>query len=58
MTKTEKALLVMALVVVCFCGGFLAALHNHDHGGPVCTSVGEDGPIRDCDYRNGGWYAE
>jgi len=23
---------------------------------PVCHSVTEDGPITDCEYRDGGWY--
>jgi hypothetical protein len=57
MSRVEKVLLVMALVVVCFCGGFLAALHNHDHGA-VCHSDSEWGHMTDCDYRNGAWYAK
>lgn len=58
LSMTEKVLLGLAMFVVAFCGGFIAALHNHSHDGPVCTSETEDSVIEDCDYRNGGWYAE
>jgi len=60
MSKTGEALGiamgVATLLVTGFCGGWLVGIHADDEA-PVCHSVTEDSVIRDCDYRNGAWYA-